>query len=136
MNTNTFNRSNIQKAFNIQFFKFVDNVEALFPLNNDIKKASTALYSIKKMNPKLIISIWKLYVVDKYAEKLYNDDIEYFLNKDYSDDIQLHSKNEEIMTAIDNIRLPLRNLDDTNKSETLEYLKQLCKLCTLYFLTK
>ena len=136
MTNSAFNKISLQRAFNTQFYNFVDHVESLFTENNDIKKASIALYGIKKVNPKIIIFIWNTHVVDKYADKLYKNDIEYFLNKDYSVDIKNHSKNTEILKAIDNIRIPLRDLETVNKNNILNYLKQLCKLCTLYFITK
>lgn len=120
------------QAFNKQLTEFLDDVERVFPNDVDIKAGKNSLLLLKKANPKKIIEVWKSYVTDPYYDKIENNEIEFFINKDYDSDIGLSSKSE-VMSAIDRLREPIRRMEDSDKEVVMRYLLNLCKLTILYF---
>ena len=120
------------QAFNKQLSEFLDDVERVFPNDVDIKAGKNSLLLLKKANPKKIIEVWKAYVTDPYFTKIENNEIEFFINKDYNSDIGLDSKSE-VISAIDRLREPIRRMEENDKQVVMKYLLNLCKLTILYF---
>ena len=61
--------------------------------------------------------------------------VQFFLQKDYSSDINKNNnakQNEEIIKMIENIRQPIANTDEVNKHHSLKYLQNLNKLSVAY----
>jgi len=125
-------KSAILKGFNGQFEEFLEDVSILFPNNSDIKTTKTALLMLRKANPKMIIGVWYRYVCIKYETEINNENIEYFLTKDYSDDLDKNANASQVLEGIDKIRRPLRELDSDNKKKCLQYLKNLNQLSKIY----
>ena len=123
----------IRKTFNDEFIKFISEVQRIFPEDKDIKKGVNGLELLKKTNPKLIIRIWKDYIVDVYSTQIENGELDYFLEKDYKKDVSESGNANEILTSINRLREPIRNMGDKNKETSMQYIQQLTKLCQLYF---
>jgi hypothetical protein len=125
----------ILKAFNQHFDEFVKDVQHVFPRNMEILSSKNALYLIQKINPKLLIQFWKLYILDKYKNEIEAGDIDFFIKRDYTQDIPESEKNQEseIIKTIESIRKPLIEMDEENLKKVLEYLQNLTQLCYLYF---
>lgn len=122
----------ILKGFNNQFEEFLEDVENLFPENKDIKTTKTGLIMLRKANPKMIIGVWYKYVYEKYEDYIENENIEYFLEKDYSEDLQKNPNASQVLESIDKLRQPLKELDESNKKKTVQYLKNLNQLSKIY----
>jgi len=125
-------KSAILKGFNNQFEEFLEDVETLFPENKDIKTTKTGLLMLRRANPKMIIGVWYKYVCEKYESYIEDEDIEYFLEKDYSEDLQKNPNSSQVLQGIDKIREPLRQLDESNKKKSVQYLKNLNQLSKIY----
>ena len=126
-------KTTILKAFNSQFEEFLDDVEVIFPSNRDIKTTKTALLMMRKANPKMLISIWYRYVCSKYEVEIENENLEYFLTKDYSEDLKMdQGAANKVLEGIDKIRIPMRDLDKENKVTCIQYLKNLNQLSKIY----
>jgi len=125
-------KSAILKGFNNQFEEFLEDVVILFPENKDVKTAQTGLMMLRKANPKMVIGVWYRYVCEKYEEEIEKENIEYFLQKDYSDDLKKNPNASQVLEGIDKIRQPLRELDESNKKKTIQYLKNLNQLSKIY----
>ena len=126
-------KTTILKAFNSQFEEFLEDVELLFPENKDIRTTKTGLTMMKKANPKMIMSVWYRYICVKYEDEIEKENLEYFLSKDYSDDLQMdEGAANKILESIDKIREPLRFLDEENKKKCVQYLKNLNQLSKIY----
>ena len=119
------------QAFNKQLSEFLDDVERVFPNDVDIKAGKNSLLLLKKANPRKIIEVWKTYVTDPYFAKIENNEIEFFINKDYNSDIGIDSKSE-VISAIDRLRDPIRRMEEDDKQVVMKYLLNLCKLTILY----
>lgn len=122
--------SNLVKVFNDHLLEFLDDVITIFPDNTDIQTGRTVLASMKKINPKKIIKIWKVYVNDIYLIEINKGNIDFFLSKDYTHDLRHTS--EKVLNIINDIKISLRKTSEENKKKALKYVQNLCKICDLY----
>lgn len=126
-------KTTILKAFNNQFEEFLEDVEVLFPDNTDIKTTKTGLTMLRKANPKMIVSVWYRHICIKYEDEIEKENLEYFLTKDYSSDLNMdEGAANKVLDGIDKIRVPLRQLDAENKKKAIQYLKNLNQLSKIY----
>jgi hypothetical protein len=125
-------KTTLLRAFNTHFFEFLDDLLRVFPDNKEISYAKTSFETIKRANPRAIIKSWYNFVFLPYKDVIDNGNITFFIDKDYGSDISHLNKSEEIMKMIDNIRSPIREMDETNKTHALKYIQNLCKLSDLY----
>ena len=128
----TTQNQNILSAFNDHFVEFITDVQNVFPENADVLTAKNSLLMIRKANPKMIIKIWKLHIVDKYRSKIENGDISFFLEKDYSSDLSVLESSDKIMEGINRLRDPIKQMTPENREKTMKYIQNLTKLCILY----
>ena len=127
------NKSEILGAFNNHISDFFNDVSIIFPDNNDIKLAKTSLASIRKVNPRLVVTIWKEYIVDKYKDEIENGNIDFFLNKNYSSDLKDVGQASTILEKIDTLREPISEMGEENLIKTKEYVQNLTKICSMYY---
>ena len=120
--------TNIIKAFNNHFSEFVEDIIRVFPDNVDVLSAKNAIAQIRKANPKLVPEIWKTLIVGKYMSKIENGDLDYFINKDYSEDLAVNPHNKVIIEAIDRMRRPLKDMNLDDKAKSMKYIQNLSKL--------
>ena len=123
--------TNLLKVFNNHLVEFLDDVITIFPENTDIQTGRTFIVGIKKVNPKKIIEIWKTYVNDKYIEEINKGNWDFFINKDYTEDLQYTSSN--VVNVINDVKIQLRDTSNENKQKALKYVQNLCKICNLYY---
>ena len=121
----------ILAAFNDHFFEFVSEIQQLFPEDHDLLVSKNSLLMVRKANPKMIVKIWNSYVVGKYNSEIEAGNIDFFINKDYSEDLANTSHSDKIIEAIDRFRQPLKNLSEPNKIKTIKYIQNLTKLSAL-----
>lgn len=122
----------IISGFNSHFKEFMENVITIFPENRDLKKAQMGLNLIIKGNASMIIKFWCSYIIPKYGEKINEGDLEYFLEKNYSDDLQSTGGDSSILDSIEVLRQPIREMGESNKNKCLTYVRNLTKLATVY----
>jgi hypothetical protein len=123
--------ANILTAFNDHFLEFVNDVINVFPDDPDILTAKNAFIFARKSNPKLIVKIWKKYIVEKYKTEIEEGNIEFFINKDYSDDISVSKYSDKISESIDRLRNPIKNMDLVDQGKAMKYIQNLTKLSEL-----
>ena len=125
-------KSLLLNAFNAQFFDFIEDIERVFSYDSSINKAKVAFNLIKKVNPTLIIKIWFTYVCTQYETEINNDNINFFIEKDYKKDFIYISGSDSIISNIDKLREPVRNMSKENQEKSFMYIKNLCILSKLY----
>jgi hypothetical protein len=123
--------SNILTAFNDHFVEFVNDVQSVFPEDADILTAKNSLLAIRKANPKMIVKIWKKFISDKYSDEILAGNIDFFINKDYSNDLTSTKNPDKIMESIDRLRNPIKNMGPDNQAKTLKYIQNLTKLSAM-----
>jgi hypothetical protein len=123
--------SNILTAFNDHFVDFISDVHSVFPEDVDILSAKNALIAIRKANPKMIVKIWKTFIVGKYKDEIESGNLEFFINKDYSGDVSVSQNSDKIMESIDRLREPIKNMTPDNQTKVMKYIQNLTKLSEL-----
>jgi hypothetical protein len=123
--------SNIVTAFNNHFTEFLDDIQSVFPEDQDIQVAKNSLLAIRKANPRLIVKIWNTFIVGKYKSEIENGNIDFFLNKDYSQDLASADNAGKILESIDRLREPIRSMSQENKSKCIKYIQNLTKLAAM-----
>ena len=125
-------KSNILKTFNDHFVDFLNDIQSVFPDDSDIQASKTTLLTIKKMNPRLIIKIWNENIVKKYKNQILNGDLSFFIDKDYSDDLNEMDDASSIANKINKLREPIKNMGKENQDKCMKYIQNLTKLSELY----
>ena len=125
-------KKDISAGFNKHLIAFLDDIIKVYPENNDIIKAKSSFETIKSMNTSLVIKAWFQKVYTPYQSVIDAGDITFFFDKDYSQDLQSVSNAGEIMSMIDKLREPVRNMDDANKGHCMKYIQGLSKLSLVY----
>jgi hypothetical protein len=123
--------TNLVTVFNDHFSEFIDDIQSVFPDDTDILTAKNALIAIRKANPKLIVKIWINYVYTPYKQQIENGNIEFFLTKDYSNDLSKNDNADKIMESIDRLRKPIKDMSPENQAQTMKYIQNLSKLAIL-----
>lgn len=123
--------TNLVTVFNNQFTEFVNDIQQVFPDDPDILTAQTALATIRKANPKLLLKIWITYVYTPYKEHIDNGDINFFITKDYSQDLSKNNNADKIMESINRLRKPVKEMSSENQAKTMKYIQNLSKLAVL-----
>jgi hypothetical protein len=122
-------------AFNDHFMEFVNDIHEVFPDDVDILSAKNSFSMVRKMNPKLLIKSWDSLVVGKYQSAIESGDLSFFMNKDYTHDLQDVPNNpnaERIVSAIDRLRTPIKSMSPDNQAKIMKYIQNLTKISNLY----
>ena len=125
-------KSTTLRAFNTHFDEFMNDIINVFPENTDIKSAKNMVNMTRKANVTIIVKIWYTYVYSPYKPRIDNGDLEFFINKDYSEDLDGVSNASDILNSIDSLRAPIKQMSEVNKKHSLEYVQNLCKLSEMY----
>jgi len=125
-------KSLLLSAFNTQLFEFIEDIELVFNEDNSVKRAKAGLIMIKKVNPTLTIRIWYNYICSKYESEINNDNIDFFLDKDYKKDLVYMNQSDDIISSIDKLREPIKNMSKENQEKSFKYVKNLCILSKIY----
>jgi len=115
------------KGFNSQLNDFMNDIINVYPDKNDFLKYKTNIETLIKTNPSIMIKQWNNYI-GKYSEKIENEDVSFFLEKDYSNDL----KSNEYLSFINDIKKVFNTMDSNNREKTIKYVKNLNKLAVLY----
>tara|TARA_B100001063_G_scaffold242388_1_gene270942 strand:- start:1937 stop:2329 length:393 start_codon:yes stop_codon:yes gene_type:complete len=122
----------ILSAFNDHFMEFVDDVQSVFPNNDDIATVKISLVSFRKTNPRLILIAFKEHVIGKYRNEIQNGDINFFIDKDYQQDVNGIGSSKMILEKIDCLRQPIRDMEQVDQSKVIKYMQNLMKLSDMY----
>ena len=123
---------NYLKIFNEHFIEFIDDIIRIFPNDVDLLSTKNAFVLMRQTNPKLIISVFNTYVVNDYKNEIQNGDIDYFLNKDYTEDLKITQHSSKILDKIDRLRTPIKLMKPDDKQKIIKYLQNLQKISELY----
>jgi ribosome recycling factor len=84
------------------------------------------------MNPSLLIKVWKRHVTDKYELQIEAGNLDYFLNKDYKEDLMNVEKSQTAEEIIDDIRTRMKEMTEENRSRSVKYIQNLTALSKHY----
>jgi hypothetical protein len=125
-------KTTLLRAFNTHLMEFLDDIITILPDNMGLVTTKNSFEMYKKANPTLLIKIWYSYVYLPYAEIIEKGDLDFFINKDYSEDLSYLQNSGAVLNAIDTLRSQIRDMSETNRNHSLEYIRNLCKLSNMY----
>lgn len=123
-------KSFIVKGFNKHFDEFIEDVQGVFPEDDEINTMKNLLFLFKKTNPKLVLEYWNMCIRVPYQEPIENGDISFFINKDYSADVIM---TDSISSFIERLRGYVKNMSKENQQKSMKYIQNLCNLAKLYY---
>ena len=123
--------TNLLTIFNNHFVEFLTDIQNVFPEDTDILTAKNSLVAIRKANPKLIVRIWIKYVANPYQDRIIAGDVNFFIEKDYANDLTRSAHADQIMGCIDRLRDPVKQMSPDNQAKTMKYIQNLCKLASM-----
>jgi hypothetical protein len=124
-------KSFIVKGFNKHFDEFIEDIQSVFPEDDEVKTTKNLLILFKKTNPKLLLEYWNAYISIPYREPIENGDISFFINKDYSVDVTM---TDSISSFIERLRGYVKNMTEENQNKSMKYIQNLCNLTKLYYI--
>jgi hypothetical protein len=124
--------SQILSAFNDHFMEFVEDVIRVFPEEVELLTIKNSFIAIRKANPKLVIKIWTTYVVGKYKSEIETGNLDFFINKDYNEDLKQTENSSKIIEYIDKLREKIQMMGDDNREKVIQYIQNLTKLSSMY----
>lgn len=108
-----------------QLIRFFEELSDTFPEERDIKIAIDAIQSARKANPRLVLDMFVIHVVNDMREHIMNEDINGFLgvaNK------KIQNQFNEIMPAITIFQKHWPTLTEDNRAIIWKYMKVLVTL--------
>ena len=129
------NTAIILKTFNKQLTEFIEDISQIFPGEKDVIVLSTFMRTVMYGKPRAIIDVWYKFISLKYNKEIENGEIEYFLNKDYSEDLQSAPGSSETLDTINKLRTTIKLAfdQDENREKTIKYMQNITKLSNLYY---
>jgi len=125
-------KSQILKGFNDHFVEFVEDVERVFPDDNDISTVKESFIQMRKANPRLVIKAFNEYFLNKYRSEIDSGNIDFFIKKDYNTDLSVVGDSDYILKKIDVLRNPVKNMKEEDQNKVIKYIQNLSKLCDIY----
>jgi len=119
----------VVKTFNTHLKEFIDDVISIFPKEVDLLTSRTFINGVMKVKPRIIIQYWYQNVYLMYKNKIDVGDFDFFLKKDYNDDVG----DNDVLNAIEKMRVKIATLSQDSRDKAVLYAKNLSKLSVLYF---
>ena len=126
-------KSILLKSFYKQLFDFLDDIIGIMDDNTELMKSKIYFTTLKQANPILIIKIWFKYILTPYRDLIEAGNVEYFLQKDYTDDLKNIPNASSVLRIIDtSIRNPIKEMDQVNKDKCVKYIQIISKIAEVY----
>ena len=123
--------TNVLNAFNNHFFEFISDIQTTFPNDTDLQTAKNYMTMIRKANPKMIAKIWQKNITSKYKEEIAKGDLTFFLEKDYTSDIKNSENSSQIISCINRLKTPIKEMSAENQAKSMKYIQNLTELSQL-----
>lgn len=123
-------RPTIIRSFNDYFFEFLDDMLKVLPNNKSVLTAIRSFRMLTDVNKGILIKCWHKFVYLKYKNVIEEGNVEFFFEKDYSEDLTKLSNAKTIMEIIDSVRTPAKEICENpkNREHITTYIQTLCKL--------
>lgn len=125
-------KSSILKAFVNHFDEFLEDILKVYPEHPKLLKCKMYFDGLKKSNPRIIITVWKEYVNSKYRVLINNGDIDFFMSKDYSEDVHDVSNSNKVYQEIEELRSIAKTFSEENLNKSMKYVQNLTKISDMY----
>jgi len=126
------NSSLLLKAFNKHFREFLEDIQIVFPDDEDVRSTKNALLALQKANPKILIRVWSEYIVEKYRDQIKSNDLSFFIEKSYLCDMDNMDNARIILDKIELLRDIVRRMSKLNQDKIMAYIINFTKISDLY----
>lgn len=116
----------ILSAFNTQLIQFFDELCSAFPEEKDIKMATEAVKGARKINPRLILDLFREHVYNDCAQAIYSKDIHAIREMVVK---KITTQFNDMLVALSIFNKHWDTMGDKNRDVIMQYLKVLCLLC-------
>ena len=126
----------ILQTFKKEYYKYLDFGEKnVNKLKSDLAYVRQISNMFFKFNSHKIMQLWFTYITIPYNEIILKGDYEFFLEKDYQDDIKdMGEENiKYFLHYLKIVKEESKTLDDKKKQEFFHYIQKLTKLSIMYF---
>jgi len=128
-------KENFQK-FNKLYFDFLSFLKEYSNGDKLFNSFYQKNYVIKNTNIKLFIKGWYDNITLKYYKTIMDENINFFLNKDYNNDINNLENSNDIIKYINYFKENYNKFEKKVMDEFINYIKELTKLSYMYFNAK
>jgi len=125
-------KNTLVRAFNAHFFDFINDIISVVEQNEEIIVSKKTFEMIKRANPTAIIKIWYQRIYAPYVEIIDRGDVKFICEKNYEEDLVGIPNANEIMSIINKIRAPIKNMSNVNKAHAIKFIQNLSKLSLHY----
>ena len=132
---NNITKKDIFKLFNKNYFELLEFMKKYSNKNQYFNSFYRKNYIMKKPNIKIFIKTWKIAINDKYGEQIMNNNVRFFLENDFKDELN-SSKNlnneYKIQDCIVYMKSIYYTLDSAITDRFIKYIYDLTILTDLY----
>ena len=127
---------NVFQQFNTVYFEFISFLK--YHSNGDklFNKLYQKIYIIKNTNIKLLIKVWYDSITLKYYQSIIDENLSYFLTKDYNQDIDTIENSNDILRYIHYFKTNYNTFEKKIIDSFIKYIKELTQLSYMYFNAK
>ncbi len=126
------NNSLVIQAFFKHFDEFMDDILRVYPDNKKYLKLRMYFDALKKANPRMLLMCWKSMLTEPYRKEIESGDISFFMNKDYTEDVDWVNKRHKCAEQVAELRASVRDMSPDNVSKAMTYVQNLSKIGDLY----
>lgn len=128
-------KKDIFKLFNQNYFELLEFMKNYSNKNQYFNSFYRKNYIMKKTNIKIFIKTWKIAINDKYGEQIMNNNVSFFLENDFKNELN-SSKNlnneYKIQDCIVYMKSIYYTLDSAITDRFIKYIYDLTILTDLY----
>ena len=115
------------KLFNTHLREFINDIIIIFEDNSEVNRIKDKIKNVSLISSSKIIRLWYKYS-KKHKEEIRNKNLDYFLEREYIQEVEEYW----IMAFIDSAKKNIGETSDTNKSKIIEYIFNLTKISFMY----
>lgn len=124
------------QQFNKVYFEFISFLKDHSNGDKLFNKLYQKIYIIKNTNIKLFIKVWYDSITLKYYQSILDENLSYFLNKDYNQDIDTIENSNDILRYIHYFKTNYDTFEKKIIDSFIQYIKELTQLSYMYFNAK
>jgi hypothetical protein len=126
-------KKGIFKLFIQGYFDLLEFIKKYSNNNIDFKKFYMKNYLLKKTNIKLFIKTWYESITMKYYNPIMNENVDYFLNKDYGNEVSSVKNQFNIQYYISYFKTVYNKLDKSLIDDFINKIKYVTQLSYIYY---
>ena len=126
------NKSLVIQAYFKHFDEFMEDILRVYPDNKKYLKLKMYFDAMKKANPRMLIMCWKTMITEPYREEIEKGDVSFFMEKDYTEDLDWVNKKHNIGESVRELRASVRDMSEANTQKAMKYVQNLTKIGDLY----